>query len=573
MPERYDPAGAVWRGPLRRDDLAVVTSHDDLLGAGQAALRAGDAAAAREAFERALAASESADVIEGLAHAAYLELDFPRAIAEWERAYAVHRQDGDHLGAVRVARRLSGMHTTFSGDLAVASGWLARAQTLLAEGPDSPERGWVALNRGMFEPDRARKEGYFTEALTVARRLGDRDLEFIALASLGASMVHADRTEEGMALLDEALAAIAGNEVDDFGVLEEIFCQLFSACEHAHDVRRADEWIRVGDAIAKRRNLPAVSAFCRTHYGGVLTNAGRWPEADAALTEAAHLWGLGQRSTLRAGALVRLADLRVRQGRFEEAEQLLDGIDTSVDVEAARPLAAVHLARGETAVAADLLERALAEVDPGSTTAASLLALLTDAHLAAGALDAATASAELLATCAAAQGGDYLRAVAALARGRVCLASGDGDPSACLREALAGFSRAQAPVEMARSRLQLAEALLTDRPEVAMAEARAALRIFERLQAARDADAAAAVLRALGARPAVARPGGGALTGREAEVLELLGQGLSNPEISERLYISRKTVEHHVGNILAKLGLRSRAEAAAYATRSKSGGG
>ena len=71
-----------------------------------------------------------------------------------------------------------------------------------------------------------------------------------------------------------------GGEVEDFLVLEEIFCQLFSACEHAHDVTRADQWIRVGDAIAARRNLPAVSAFCRTHYGGVLTAAGRWPEAD-----------------------------------------------------------------------------------------------------------------------------------------------------------------------------------------------------------------------------------------------------------------------------------------------------
>jgi DNA-binding NarL/FixJ family response regulator len=405
----------------------------------------------------------------------------------------------------------------------------------------------------------------------LARGFADTDLEFVTLAYLGASLVHADRSEEGMMLLDEALAAVAGSEVDDFMVLEEIFCQLFSACEHAHDVGRADQWIRIGEAIAERRTLPAVSAFCRTHYGGVLTAAGRWPEADAALTEAVRLWGLGQRSLLRSGALVRLADLRVRQGRFEEAEQLLHGIGVDADAGAARPIAAIHLAKGEASLARDVLERALDQVDPMSTAAAPLWALLVDVHLEANQPDEAATAAAALATCAALHTSHYLMAVAALARGRVCLAAGTGDPQACLREALAGFARAQMPMEVAHSRLELANALLTERPEVAMAEARAALEVFERLQAARHADAAGAVLRSLGVKGTTGKRGGGLLTKREAEVLDLLGHGLSNPEISDRLYISRKTVEHHVGNVLSKLGLRSRGEAAAYATRSKPG--
>ena len=255
------------------------------------------------------------------------------------------------------------MYWAVVGDRAVAGGWIARAQTLLCGSVESSELGWVALNIGMFEDNRDRKEARFREALKVARRFADIDLELVALAYLGASLVHADRAEEGMVLLDEALAGVAGDEADDFAVIEEIFCQLFSACESAHDVRRADEWIRVGEAIAERRNLPAVAAFCRTHYGGVLTAAGRWPEADVALTEAVRLWGLGRRSFLRCGALIRLADLRVRQSRYEEAADLLEGIDVDVDFDAARPLAALHLARGETALARAALERGIGMVD------------------------------------------------------------------------------------------------------------------------------------------------------------------------------------------------------------------
>jgi DNA-binding NarL/FixJ family response regulator len=300
-----------------------------------------------------------------------------------------------------------------------------------------------------------------------------------------------------------------------------------------------------------------------------MTAAGRWQEADTALTDAVRLWGLGHR-VLRADALVRLADLRVRQGRIEEAEHLLEGLDYHGG--AARPCAAIHLARGRPGLACDVLERAIAEAGPDSSEAVPLLLLLVDGRLALGDAAAGEAAARRLAGAAARHPSDYHAACAALARARLCLAAGGGDADACLHAALSGFARAGLPMELAHTRLQLARAVADERPDVAMSEARAALEAFGRLRAAREADAAAALLRSLGVHASVpAGRSAGVLTNREAEVLELLGAGLSNREIADRLFISPKTAEHHVARVLAKLGLRGRAEAAAYAVRAMSG--
>lgn len=141
-----------------------------------------------------------------------------------------------------------------------------------------------------------------------------------------------------------------------------------------------------------------------------------------------------------------------------------------------------------------------------------------------------------------------------------------------LEAALAGFIRVGLPYEEARTRLEIARRLAASQREVAVAEARTALTGFDRLGAAPHADAAAQLLRTLGVRGRAGPRHRGLLSKREREVLDLLGLGLTNPEIASRLYISRKTVSHHVSNVLAKLGLRDRAEAAAHARTSSSPG-
>ena len=165
---------------------------------------------------------------------------------------------------------------------------------------------------------------------------------------------------------------------------------------------------------------------------------------------------------------------------------------------------------------------------------------------------------------AQAQRGPYLRAVAALARGRVGVASGRGDARGPLHQALAGFAQAQLPMEPARTRLELARALAEEVPDVAVAEARAALVAFERLHAASHVDAARALLRSLGRlRTGLGRAG--TLTRREGEVLRLVATGLSNQQIATALVVSEHTVRRHLRNIFAKIGVPSRAAATAYA--------
>jgi DNA-binding CsgD family transcriptional regulator len=227
------------------------------------------------------------------------------------------------------------------------------------------------------------------------------------------------------------------------------------------------------------------------------------------------------------------------------------------------------LARGDLALAEDHVRLCLEREDPSAPACGPLLDLLLEIQLARAELGAARKTCERLVELAANCGDERTRASADFANGRLSATEGVAEASAQLQSALERFLALDLPLEAARARLCLAGSIAAGAPEAAGGEARLALEAFESLGAARDADAAAKLLRDLGASGRKWPKRYGALTKREEEVLSLLAAGCSNAQIAERLYISPRTAEHHVASILSKLDLRSRAEAAAYALRQR----
>jgi ATP/maltotriose-dependent transcriptional regulator MalT len=373
---------------------------------------------------------------------------------------------------------------------------------------------------------------------------------------------------DGLACIDEAMAAATGGEVRDPFVVCEVFCVTLSACELAGDWARTDQWCQAASDYAQRCNSPFLSAYCRTTYGGLLAATGRWREAEATLTEAIRTFDAGHQA-LRVHAVIKLADLRVNQGRLEEAEVLLAGYEDYGS--AIAPLARLHLARGETQLAQAMLAQHLQSSEPHSLHRAPLLRLLVDVHLARDDAEAARRAGEELNALARSTHSDLLLAQAELAQGQIKRAVGAAAADAA-QHFLAALDRMKAYEQSllaGRAKLEMARTVAGSDLAGATAWARAAMACFERLGATRDVDEAAQVLRALGETRRTATRQQGVLTQREQEVLALLAHGLTNRQIAERLVISAKTAEHHVSQILAKLGLRSRVEAAAYVAKHK----
>jgi LuxR family maltose regulon positive regulatory protein len=545
------------------------------LDAGWAALSNGDWQGARASFEESLLQSETPEALEGMGWVGQMLNEDRLTFDARERAYRLYLERGDNGSAARIAAWLAADHLLFRGEPAVANGWLQRAHSLIDGLEPCVDHGWLAIHEGhiavALDEDTAKARRLAVRAVELGRKFGAPELEMLGLGLEGRALVSEGELEEGMRRLDEATTVALAGEATLLYCVAWACCYLISACERVRDYERAAQWCsRVGEFCGQHDIF--LLNTCRAHYASVLSWQGRWQEAETQLSAA--VGGLeSSRPPMVGDALARLGELRRRQGRAADAEELFARSETHTLSLLGR--AALALDSNQPSEAAELADRYLRRFsDRGRVERSAGLELAIRALARLGEDERATeALSELREIAARARTRPILAAVCS-SEGTLAVARGDHDAARrSFEDALDLLAACNAPFESGRVRLDLATTLSAlgrrDRArreiEVAIADFRAMGADWER---ARAETMLAKLRKANVTLPArlIDTPLGG-LSPRELEVLDLVAVGLTNRDIAERLVLSEHTVNRHVANILRKLGLTSRAAAASVAGR------
>jgi DNA-binding NarL/FixJ family response regulator len=506
--------------------------------------------------------SLAAEDLEVLAAAAYLlghADECRQALQRAHRAYVA-------AGATRLAARCVfwvALTLLLEGDLAPAGGWLARANRLLDhEQQECAEHGLLlipAAVQASAAGDYASAEDAAGRAAEIGARVGDADLLTLALHFQGRALMKEGRVREGLALLDEAMVAVVAGEVWP-PVAGNIYCSMIDACQEISDLRRAHEWTAALAAWwGTQPELVTFTGQCLVHRAEIMQLHGAWPEAVEETKRACERLAHAADKYATGAALYRQAELHRARGDFAAADDAYRRA-TQWGHEPQPGLALLRLAEGKTEAAEASIRRVVGETTD-RLRRAKLLPTYVEIMLAVGDVPAARDAVGELIDIAGAYDTPALHAAAGHALGGVLLAEGDG------RSALGALGRAwqtwqelDVPYEAARARVLIALGCraLGDEESAAL-EFDAARRVFGELGAAPDLTGVENLTRR---QTHTAMHG---LTARELQVLRLVATGKTNHAIAADLVLADKTVDRHVTNIFAKLGVSSRAAATAYA--------
>jgi DNA-binding NarL/FixJ family response regulator len=572
--------------------------------AGRAAAAASAPSAAQRHFELALELWQQVPDAEeraGIDHAQLLEAaaEAARRAGAVDRALALVDEALDELGeqgpleqrVILLVRRAELLSDLGRDDEGMAM--LEHAVSLLPPDDRSLAGAVVhtSLARSLLRVEQIERSGLQARrAIDGAAAVGAIEPKLEAQIVLSHAMVYGGEEEAGLRLMREAgeesrragLPWLATRAFVNLSDLELMLGRYEDA------VRTTDEGMPMTEQAGLERTI---GSFLRGNKGEALMRIGRWQEAMAAVAPAADAPGVYVGTVL----LLR-AELNMLSGRRPEAElELREArrhLRRSSSSQFALPLAGVEaeFARsgGDLKGAREIVERVLTRTDIGEEQrykwpVISLAARIEAEHAVSaggradeGRMASLRAEAESMDATTAADRGH--RALVAAQHARLL----HKDEAAAWSEAVAACRAMNEPHPLAYALLLHAVALSAEGDRAAASgSAREALELARGMGAAPLAEEIEALIRRArlrveegsdaaevadeeGVAPELARLG---LTARESEVLSLVADGFSNGQIAERLFITRKTASVHVSNILAKLGVATRVEAAAMAHR------
>ncbi|WP_318201241.1 helix-turn-helix transcriptional regulator [Streptomyces sp. SCL15-4] len=514
-----------------------------------------------------------------------------RALKITKRALRLLEEDPDPLRAAWFwVQRSRLVQAQARGD-----GWqeLATAQELVRGLPPSEVHAEVlavVANWSMQHRPGPEALAAAERAVEYARMVGARETELHALLTLGGLTVESGDPEAGLAQMRQVLRDTLAEGVHP--VAGRAYVNLPSALRSVGRDREADPLLREGIEFCRRYGLLDSEAWVWGNLSEALYALGRWDEAAEA---AAHATRVGHSAKPRAGGALRLAHLALARGDLAEAARQLATARSWYGTHDPRPQQSLPLARTALGIAAaegrieDARAILLPALDAGFPPGTHrhgwplLLAAATaeaDARTLSAARPGRTEILDRLSTAVRtlATGVPLWQAYGRWAQAELLRAEGR-DTAETWSPVVTAFECLDRPYDLARVRHRLAGALLAEggdgERDRAVELLRLAAAVAAHLRARPLADAVARLAQrarlSLGGgrrqEPAADPAAAFGLTSRERDVLGLVAAGRTNRQIAEELFISPKTASVHVSNILGKLGVAGRGEAAAVAHR------